>query len=56
MGARDASNASVTAQNELEISNAREMMREKNFLTERFDRESLMFAKENAKAQPHKMS
>ena len=49
MGARDASNASVRAQNELEISNAREMMREE-FLNRRFDRE-LDVAKENAKAQ-----
>ena len=38
MGARDASNASVRAQNELEISNAREMMREE-FLNRRFDKE-----------------
>ena len=49
MGARDASNASVRAQNELEISNAREMMREE-FLNRRFDRE-LDVSKENAKAQ-----
>ena len=49
MGARDASNASVRAQNELEISNAREMIREE-FLNRRFDRE-LDVAKENAKAQ-----
>ena len=49
MGARDASNASVRAQNELEISNAREMMREE-FLNRRFDRE-LDVARENAKAQ-----
>lgn len=52
MGARDASNASVRAQNELEISNAREMMREE-FLNRRFDRE-LDVAKENAKAQAAK--
>ena len=38
MGARDASNASTRAQNELEISNAREMMREE-FLNRRFDKE-----------------
>jgi len=49
MGARDASNASVRAQNELEISNAREAMREE-FLNRRFDRE-LDVARENAKAQ-----
>lgn len=49
MGARDASNASTRAQNELEISNNREMLREE-FLNRRFDRE-LDVAKENAKAQ-----
>ena len=49
MGARDASNASVRAQNELEIGNAREMLREE-FLNRRFDRE-LDVARENAKAQ-----
>lgn len=49
MGARDASNASVRAQNELEIGNAREALREE-FLNRRFDRE-LDVAKENAKAQ-----
>lgn len=49
MGARDASNASTRAQNELEIGNAREMLREE-FLNRRFDRE-LDVAKENAKAQ-----
>lgn len=49
VGARDASNASVRAQNELEIGNAREMLREE-FLNRRFDRE-LGMMKENAKAQ-----
>lgn len=49
MGARDASNASVRAQNELEIGNAREALREE-FLNRRFDRE-LDVAKESAKAK-----
>lgn len=49
MGARDASNASTRAQNELEIGSAKERIREE-FLNRRFDRE-LDVAKENAKAQ-----
>jgi len=49
MGARDASNASVRAQNELEIGTAREMMREE-FLNRRFDRE-LDAARESSKAR-----
>lgn len=49
MGARDASNASVRAQNELEIGNAREALREE-FLNRRFDKE-LEVAKESAKAK-----
>lgn len=49
MGARDASNASVRAQNELEIGNAREALREE-FLNRRFDKE-LDVAKESSKAK-----
>ena len=49
MSARDASNASTRAQNELEIGSAKERIREE-FLNRRFDRE-LDVARENAKAQ-----
>jgi len=48
MGARDASNASVRAQNELEIGNAREQLREE-YANKRFDKE-LAVARENTKA------
>jgi len=48
MGARDASNASVRAQNELEVGNAREQLREE-YANKRFDKE-LSVARENAKA------
>lgn len=41
MGARDASNASVRAQNELEIGNARERLREE-FLNRQFDKQMEM--------------
>jgi len=51
MGARDASNASVRAQNELEIGNARERLREE-FLNKQFDKQMEMNKETNkARAQ-----
>ena len=51
MGARDASNASVRAQNELEIGNARERLREE-FLNRQFDKQMEMNKETNkARAQ-----